>query len=326
MFVPVYQRGEGPFQLVAWEGGPRIEGIMVNAFVLYKQRRLRKELTTVRSLADYVGFSGLLITDSGAFQGFLRPLYLSNKDIVRFQDSIGSDVISPLDLVTPPRDRRSVAEDKLHATERRVREALSIAERGIVVGVQQGGRFLDLRHESVCRLMDMKVRYLAIGSLVPFFNSNHDLEFVGKVLRDARQVAGPDLPIHVYGAGDPAELPFLVALGANVFDSASYAHFARGGWYMTPYGALSEAGPLLAGEYRCPCPTCARDGDVRAVFADPDALLQHNLWTILSTVSKIRGTVAAGESLSSYLRHVLDRHMAWFPNSSLSRSWEALNG
>jgi 7-cyano-7-deazaguanine tRNA-ribosyltransferase len=161
---------------------------------------------------------------------------------------------------------------------------------------------------------------------VPFFNSNHDLEFVGKVLRDARQVAGPDLPIHVYGAGDPAELPFLVALGANVFDSASYAHFARGGWYMTPYGALSEAGPLLAGEYRCPCPTCARDGDVRAVFADPDALLQHNLWTILSTVSKIRGTVAAGESLSSYLRHVLDRHMAWFPNSSLSRSWEALNG
>ena len=76
--------------------------------------------------------------------------------------------------------------------------------------------------------MELDPKYVAIGSLVPFFNVNHDLSFVGAVLRDARQVMGPDIPMHVYGAGDPCELPFMVALGANVFDSSSTGTPMRG--------------------------------------------------------------------------------------------------
>jgi len=38
----------------------------------------------------------------GAFQGFRGSVYLNNKEIVKFQDMIKTDVAAPLDLVTPP--------------------------------------------------------------------------------------------------------------------------------------------------------------------------------------------------------------------------------
>ena len=262
----------------------------------------------------------MVATDSGAFQGFTRQLYLNNVDIVRFQDRIGSDVLAPLDLVTPPGDNRTTAEAKLMATERRIRKALSITERGILAGVQQGGRFMDLRHNAASYLRDLGVQYLALGSLVPFFNRNHDLRFVCTVASDARTVIGPEVPIHLYGAGDPCELPFLAACGVNVFDSASYGHYAQGGWYMTPYGALSGNGPLLAGEYRCDCPACAANP---TAFPDVDGLFAHNLWTILTTMCEIGRRLDNG-TLDAYLEHVLEVHSSWFPGSALSSSWRSL--
>ncbi len=320
LFLPVYQPRERVFQLAAWEGEPRIEGIIVNAYFLYKIREHREKLAADSSLKEFVGFSDLVTTDSGAFQGLTRKLYLSNKKIVRFQDAIGSDIIAPLDLITPPGDNRTKAEAKLHATEKRVAEALTLVERGILAGVQQGGRFLDLRHDSVGRLMELGIEYLAIGSLVPFFTGNHDLVFPAKVLVDARRTAGPDIPMHVYGAGDPCELPFMVACGATIFDSSSYGHYAQGGWYMTPFGALAEAGPILAGEFSCECPTCRRS-PIEAIFSDAAALARHNLWTICNTVRGLRELVCTTGALEAYLERVLEIHAAWFPQSRLVPSW-----
>lgn len=318
LFLPVYQPHRVPGLLDGWATGPPIEGCMVNAYFLYKQRDIRERLLAGTPLHTYLSFDRLVATDSGAFQGFTRQLYLHNADIVRFQDRIGSDVVSPLDLVTPPGDSRSKAAAKLAATQRRIREALPLVRRGVLAGVQQGGRFPDLRHDSVAELRDLGVRYLALGSLVPFFNRNHDLRFVAAVTRDARAVVGPEVPIHVYGAGDPCELPFLVACGANVFDSASYARFATDGWYMTRYGALRDPGPVRAGEVRCDCPVCRAEP---ATLPEGDALVAHNLWTIMSTMEEIHRRLDTGD-LAGYLTEILEVHQAWFPTSALARSWQ----
>lgn len=320
MFLPVYQPRRLAGLLDGWPGGPTLDGCIVNAYFLYKQREVRRQLETGQDLHGYLSFDGFVATDSGAFQGFTRQLYLKNADIVRFQDRIGSDVLAPLDLVTPPGDNRTTALAKLRATEKRIVQALRITERGILAGVQQGGRFADLRHESVSLLRDLGVRYLALGSLVPFFNRNHDLRFVAAVAADARAVIGPGIPVHLYGAGDPCELPFLAACGVSVFDSASYGHFAEGGWYMTPYGALADLGPVIAGEYRCDCPVC-RPGLVE--MPGTDALTVHNLWTILATVDEISRRLGEG-TLDSYLDEVLAVHGAWFPASALGSSWRAV--
>ena len=321
LFLPVYQPREPVFQLARQD----IDGCIVNAYFLYKQRALRERLTGPSSLKAHVGFEGLIATDSGAFQGLTRRLYLNNADIVRFQDRIGSDVISPLDLITPPGDGRKTALGKMRTTHKRVRQALAIAERGLVAGVQQGGRFLDLRRESAARMAELEVEYLAIGSLVPFFNRAHSLAFAGAVLRDARQAVGEQVPMHVYGAGDPVELPFMVALGADVFDSSAYAHYAEGGWYMTPYGALAEPGRLLAGEFRCPCPHCAEAESIEAVFADFERLKAHNLWTICHAVRELRALLQRGGDLNRHLEALLDVHRRWFPESQLGPTWAALH-
>jgi 7-cyano-7-deazaguanine tRNA-ribosyltransferase len=320
MFLPVYQPHRGGGLLASWTEGPLVDGCIVNAYFLYKQRELRRRLMDSGDLHGYLSFDRLVATDSGAFQGFTRKLYLDNRDIVRFQDRIGSDVLAPLDLVTPPGDGRTVAEAKLRATEKRIREAFALVERGILAGVQQGGRFTDLRHDSVSMLRDLGVRYLALGSLVPFFNRNHDLRFVGAVSRDARTVIGPDVPIHLYGAGDPCEIPFLVACGVTIFDSASYGHFAQGGWYMTPYGSLRDLGPVLAGEYRCACPVCA--GGLTAMPPVED-LFVHNLWTICATLDEINRRLDLSD-LDGYLEEVLTVHRSWFPASALESSWRDL--
>jgi 7-cyano-7-deazaguanine tRNA-ribosyltransferase len=116
LFLPVYQPRQSAFRLALESGRTKFDGLIINAFFLYKHRELRVKLKTETTLAEFVGFDGLIATDSGAFQGFTRQLYLNNKDIVRFQDRIGSDIIPPLDIVTPPGGSRTQAESKLEAT------------------------------------------------------------------------------------------------------------------------------------------------------------------------------------------------------------------
>lgn len=322
LFLPVCQLNSQFVSVDAWKKHHDVSGCIVNAYFLYKDRELRAKFDGGLSIRDFIGLDGLYVTDSGAFQGFARKLLLSNKNIVKFQDQIGTDITSPLDLVTPPGDRRTIAHDKLNATLRRIREAMPLAKQSTLAGVQQGGRFLDLRLRSVEELMEIGVRYVAIGSLVPFFNRNHDVSFVASVLRDARRICGPEIPIHIYGAGDPVELPFFVALGADIFDSSSYGHYASQGWYMTPYGALPNSDRLVAGEFQCNCYVCTAAENPDDVFADSTALAAHNLWTIVETIKAVR-TAIAENKFEVMLQEIMEQHSQWFPDSLLRPTWEA---
>ena len=65
LFLPVYQPREPVFQLARQD----IDGCIVNAYFLYKQRDLRERLSGPSSLKAHVGFDGLIATDSGALSG-----------------------------------------------------------------------------------------------------------------------------------------------------------------------------------------------------------------------------------------------------------------
>jgi len=320
IFLPVYHPVESPVPMDLWVKEFDIQACIVNAFFLYKDRKTRNALENSQNLHQFIGFPKLVMTDSGAFQGFKRSLYLKNKTIVRFQEIIGSDIVSPLDLVSPPGETKAIAEKKWNRTYIRIKEAVSVVEKGILAGVQQGGKYHDLRNQCTEQLLNLDVRYLALGSLVPFFNKNHNLCFVGKVIKDARKMCGVNMPIHVYGAGDPLELPFMVSLGANVFDSSSYAHYARQGWYMTPYGAINDMGFVLAGEFKCNCKYCQKFDDLSLIFNDQQSLASHNLWTILQTIKLIQLACEEG-TMNEMLNGILKQHTYWFPTSALEQSW-----
>ena len=319
LFLPVFEPGNPYLTLGEMQDEFGVRAIIVNAYFLYRQKELRRALPE-RGIKDHLGFDGLVMTDSGAFQAFRTRLHLRNRTIIKFQDDIGSDIVSPLDVITPPGDNTTTAEGKLRVTMQRIEEGLGIVRRGTLAGVQQGGRFDKLRHRSAEELGALSVEYVALGSLVPFFNRNHHLGFVGRVIRDARAVLPEGTPLHLYGAGDPLELPFYAALGCTVFDSSSYVHYAERGSYMTPYGSI--AADASAGWADCACPYCERHG-VRTVRGDTVLLCRHNLWTLLDVVGDVRGRLADG-TLSGYLDQVVTGHEARFPESLLPESWAAL--
>ncbi|MDI6798184.1 MAG: tRNA-guanine transglycosylase, partial [Desulfatibacillaceae bacterium] len=250
------------------------------------------------------------------------PLYLKNKTIVAFQRDIGVDVVSPLDLITPPGDKRTDARKKMLSTIKRIEQVLPLCGESTLIGVGQGGRFMDLRGQAMEMLAELGVSYAALGALVPFFNRNHDLNFVGQVIKQARAILPQSVPIHLYGGGDPLELPFYMALGCDIFDSSSFVHYAIGGWYMTPYGALKrEEMDLKNPPYCCPCPQCTQG--IEKVYQDTVSLARHNLWVIVHTVQKASGLLKEG-LLDGHLMHIAARHMELFPSSRLAGSWQAL--
>lgn len=320
LFLPVFER-ENPYitaQMLKEDFGVR--GIITNGFLLYKERSLRETLTLPdRNIKQFYDFDGLVMTDSGAYQALGGRVYVKNRKIIRFQQDIGADVISPFDYITPPRDNWKIANRKLNDTLKNIAQGLEIAERAILAGVQQGGKYMDLRERSVRALVEMDMQYVALGSLVPFFGRNHHIRFAGRVIRQAREIVPPETPIHLYGAGDPVELPFYAALGCDVFDSSSFIHFARGGWYMTPFGAAQERETVAA--YDCSCPYCAKHG--AAVWTDEGLMVLHNLWTIMYVMQHITNLRESGR-IEDYLAEVLDKHMRWFPKSQLGPSWEQI--
>ncbi|HYF33179.1 MAG TPA: tRNA-guanine transglycosylase [Chitinophagaceae bacterium] len=325
IFLPVYQPTSNlvPVDALSHEFGFR--GLIVNSFFLYKNKETKNLLQNGTTIKEYIGFNGLIMTDSGAFQGLKRPLYLSNKKIVQFQDKIGADIISPLDLITPPGDNYTTALQKVIVTNERIVEAKQLTQRSVLAGVQQGGKFLDLRKKSLEGLQEIGIEYLAIGSLVPFFNKRHDLSFVVKVMNDVMASFGDTgIPIHIYGAGDPVELPFLFYLGARIFDSSSYGHYANQGWYMTRFGAITRNDTGWFNEYNCQCPACMEQSSKIEVFNDISSMARHNLYVIKETMDIIAREHLAGR-LHVYLQEVLSVHKKWFSESLLVPSWEKSN-
>ena len=60
------------------------------------------------------------------------------------------------------------------------------------------------------------------------------------------------------------------------------------------------------------------------VFENVAGLALHNLWTICDTLRRVREAVAA-DRLEAMLDEVLRRHVQWFPESELEKSWDALD-
>ncbi|MCK4373847.1 MAG: tRNA-guanine transglycosylase, partial [Candidatus Brocadiae bacterium] len=174
LFLPVFEPENPYLSLQEMQEDFGVGAIMVNAYFLYRRKDLRRSLPD-RGVKDYLGFGGLVVTDSGAFQAFRSRLYLRNRSIVRFQEDIGADIVSPLDVMTPPWDNVKTAEGKLGVTMRRIEEGLSITRRATLIGVQQGGRFMELRRRAAEGLAQLGISYAALGSLVPFFTRNHHL-------------------------------------------------------------------------------------------------------------------------------------------------------
>jgi len=253
------------------------ELVITNAYIIYKNDELKNKALSdgVHKLID---FSGPVITDSGSFQlSEYGDIEVSNKEIIEFQELIGTDIGTSLDIPTPPFVSRERAEKDLKITLERAKEALDVRESLMLNSVVQGSTHLDLRSYCADVLGEMNFEVYPIGAVVPLLESYQYSMLVDVVMASVTHL--PDSkPRHLMGAGHPMIFSLAVAMGCDLFDSAAYILYAEKDRIMMPNGTYKLENLI---EMPCSCDVCTSytPHDLRAMGKSERSKLiaQHNL-------------------------------------------------
>jgi 7-cyano-7-deazaguanine tRNA-ribosyltransferase len=308
------------------------EIIITNSYIIYRRPQLR-ERALRDGLHSLIGFDGPIMTDSGSYQlSIYGELEVNNKEIVEFQQNIGSDIGVPLDIPTPPDVSRMRAEAELEQTIAREKEALGLKKDMLLAAPIQGSTFTDLRERSARELSSLDFDVYPLGAVVPLMESYRYSQLV-EVIVASKKGLSPAAPVHLFGGGHPMMFSLAVALGCDLFDSASYALYAKDGRYMTARGTyhLDQLQYLP-----CSCPICS-SLNVRELLESEnreELLARHNLYVTFEEIREVKQAIHEGSlwelvehrcrahpQLLSGLKHALSQHSGWIEKfQPLSRS------
>ncbi len=228
-------------------------GIITNAYLL------KKNVGLETSIHEYLKFDGVVMTDSGAYQILQYGVIdIENREIVEYQCRIGSDIGVILDIPTRFDASYEEALFSVEETYRRAMEVIDVIEScssTLWVLPIQGGTYLNLLKESAKRALDLGMYSIyAIGSPTSLLE-RFAFEKIIDMVYIVRSIVPPGKPVHLFGAGHPLIIPFAVALGIDLMDSASYILYARGDRYMTRRGTYRLED---LDYFPCSCPVCTR--------------------------------------------------------------------
>jgi 7-cyano-7-deazaguanine tRNA-ribosyltransferase len=269
------------------------EGIITNAYIFSRSREYREQVLT-EGLHRVLGFDGLIMTDSGSFQlSVYGDIAINNRETLQFQQDIGSDILVPLDIPTPPDADRERTEADLAITLARLREARDmLGPEAPLAGPVQGGMFEDLREFAGREAGNLGYAFCPIGAVVPLMEAYRYPDLV-RVVMAAKRGIPPSSCVHLFGAGHPAMFALAVAMGCDVFDSAAYALYAKDRRYLTVSGS-SRIDDLA--ELPCSCHVCRSHtvDELRNSHQILRLLALHNLSVSLAEISRIRQAIGEG--------------------------------
>jgi 7-cyano-7-deazaguanine tRNA-ribosyltransferase len=269
------------------------EGVITNAYILNRSREFRQSALK-EGIHAILGFDGIIMTDSGSFQlSVYGDVKITNRETLEFQREIGSDIIVPLDIPTPPDADREKASCELAITEGRLEEARELfGDDSPLAGPVQGGLFEDLRESAGRRVGELGFTFCPIGAVVPLMESYRYADLVRVVLAAKRGIPRSAC-VHLFGAGHPSMFALAVAMGCDVFDSAAYALYAKEGRYLTPAGSYKLAELT---ELPCACHVCRSHtpGEIIASAEKEKLLALHNLSVSFAEISRIRQAITDG--------------------------------
>ncbi len=268
--------------------------IITNSYIIYSDPELR-ERAMEKGLHRLLDYDGIIEVDSGSFQ-LMRygKVDVSNEEIIRFQRAIGADIGTFLDIPTVPDVDREKAEKDLLVTIERAREAERIKGDLAMNGAVQGSTYPELRRRAAEIMSGMDFDIHPIGAVVPLMESYRFSDLVDVVIA-SKEGLRPDRPVHLFGAGHPMIFALAVAMGVDLFDSASYALYARDDRYITVSGTVR----LSDLEYfPCSCPVCSRytPQELREMPREEreKLLAIHNLWVIKEEINRIKQALKEG--------------------------------
>ncbi|HEX32956.1 MAG TPA: tRNA guanosine(15) transglycosylase TgtA [Candidatus Aenigmarchaeota archaeon] len=264
-----------------------VQMVITNAYII------KDKIEDVHDIWDVV------YTDSGTYQMYsIGDVNITNEETIMYQQKIKSDIITPLDVFTLPTDDYDTAKRKLEETIRRIKYARENVK-GLLNNPIQGGVYLDLRKEA-CKHFIGDIA--SIGGIVPLMEQ-YEFDKVIDIIVTCKKNLKTNVPVHAFGAGNPAVLGLLAAAGVDMFDSAAYALYADRGGYMTADRVMDIK---EMEELPCNCPVCVSH-TIDEIRKDKNLLAEHNLWVVMSEMKKVREMIRQGR-LFEYVQNKARAH------------------
>ena len=202
-----------------------IQALITNSYVIWKHEKLKQEALQ-NGVHGLIDFPGVIMTDSGTFQSYVYgDVEVEVDEIVKFQKDIGVDIATMLDVFTRPDMTYSQVEHAVQETIDRADISVKTADGMMLNGPIQGGLYPELRAKSAREMSAFDFSVHPIGGIVPVMEQQKFKELT-KIMLASKSNLKPHRPVHMFGCGHPMLFPILVAMGADLFDSAAYVLFA----------------------------------------------------------------------------------------------------
>jgi 7-cyano-7-deazaguanine tRNA-ribosyltransferase len=266
--------------------------VMTNAYTTYTKMKEDR-----RSIHEIIDFDGSIMTDSGGYQALeFGSVQVTPEEIARFEESIGSDIAIILDKPTGLNVTKAFAHKTVEETLEAARSTKKILSRDDMIWTLpiQGGRYVDLIRKSAKYSASLGYDCFALGSPVEVMDE-YDFSLLVEMIISAKSNLPRNKPFHLFGAGHPLILPLAVALGCDMFDSASYMLYAKTDRYISSTGTTRlEQLDYLS----CTCPVCSSftAPELKATNKDDriGLLARHNLAILRQTMLEIKQAIWEG--------------------------------
>jgi len=228
-------------------------------------------------LHEFMGFDGIIFTDSGGFQMIREGFFIGVKEegIVfkspydgkrylftpefskEVQMRIGSDVAMMLDFCSEYPADYETAKRATVLTSLWARKFPLGDDRQLSFGIVQGGTYEDLRRKSAEDLSSIEFDGYGIGGL----SIGEPKSVMHKMVSIVNSILPEEKPRYLMGVGSPMDIIKSVMEGVDVFDSVYPTRNGRHGTALTWKGRVN----LKKSEYRndhrvldedCSCYTC----------------------------------------------------------------------
>ncbi len=281
-------------------------------------------------LHDFIGWDKPILTDSGGFQvfslgemrkiseegvNFRSPvdgakIFLGPESAIQVQHELGSDIIMAFDECTPYPATESEARVSMELSMRWAERC--VAAHGdnpaALFGIVQGGMYVDLRNQSIAKLLQLDFPGYAIGGLSVGEPKPEMRHIVAQCVENLPKAK----PRYLMGVGTPADIVHAVSHGVDMFDCVMPTRNARNAYLFTSKGLLklrnsqyrSDTGPV---DENCSCYTCRNFS--RAYLHHLDKCKEilgaelntiHNLHYYQTLMGDLREAIGAGR-LDSFI-------------------------
>lgn len=230
-------------------------------------------------LHEIIHWSGVIMTDSGAFQTFgLRPritesgvyfkpkdsseeLYLDAEISIKIQEQLGGDIVVAFDQAISPTANYDYARGAMLRAHKWAERSLEAKESDqALYAIVQGGGYKDLRQESAKFIGSLPFDGFGIGNV--FDNAYASIkEKTREMIQWSIYHLPEGKPKHLFGVVDIEDIFIGVEEGIDTFDCVMPIEEARRGGIWTSGGKIDIKEDIYAEDdqpldWECSCPVC----------------------------------------------------------------------